>query len=37
MDTFEVEIDDGENIIMEGWANRVDLKELNMNFIQKVK
>tara|TARA_B100000427_G_C15509398_1_gene595458 strand:+ start:836 stop:1795 length:960 start_codon:yes stop_codon:yes gene_type:complete len=34
---IEVEIDDGENIIMEGWANRVDLKELNMNFIQKVK
>ena len=33
---IEVEIDGGKNIIMEGWVNRVDLKELNLSAIRKV-
>ena len=33
---IEVEIDGGKNIIMEGWVNRVDLKELNLSSIRKV-
>ena len=33
---IEVEIDGGRNIIMEGWVNRVDLKELNLSAIRKV-
>ncbi len=32
----EVEIDGGENVMMEGWVNRTDLKELNLNSIRKI-
>ena len=33
---IEVEIDGGKNIMMEGWVNRTDLRELNLNSIRKV-
>ena len=33
---IEVEINGGKNIMMEGWVNRSDLKELNLNSIRKV-
>ena len=32
---IEVEINDGKNIIMDGWVNRTDLKELNLNLLRK--
>ena len=32
---IEVEISGGENIMMEGWVNRTDLRELNLNSIFK--
>ena len=32
----EVEINGGKNIMMEGWVNRSDLRELNLNSIRKV-
>ena len=34
--SVEVEIDGGENVMMEGWVNRTDLKELNLNSIRKI-
>ena len=33
---IEVEINGGKNIMMEGWVNRSDLRELNLNSIFKV-
>ena len=33
---IEVEINGGKNIMMEGWVNRSDLRELNLNSIRKV-
>ena len=33
---IEAELDDGKNMIMEGWIDRIYLKELNMNFIQRI-
>ena len=32
----EVEIEGGDNIMMEGWVNRNDLRELNLNSIRKI-
>ena len=32
---LEVEVEGGENVMMEGWVNRIDLKELNLNSIRK--
>ena len=32
---LEVEVEGGENVMMEGWINRTDLKELNLNSIRK--
>ena len=32
---IEVEVSDGKLVIMEGWVNRIDLKELNLNSIEK--
>ena len=32
---LEVELDDGENVIMEGWVDQIYLKELNMNMIKR--
>ena len=29
-------IEGGENIMMEGWVNRTDLRELNLNSIRKI-
>ena len=33
---LEVEVESGENVMMEGWINRTDLKELNLNSIRKI-
>ena len=33
---LEVEVEGGENVMMEGWINRTDLKELNLNSIRKI-
>ena len=33
---IEVEINGGKNIMMEGWVNRSDLRELNLNSVRKV-
>tara|TARA_B100001564_G_scaffold218796_1_gene184294 strand:- start:78 stop:1037 length:960 start_codon:yes stop_codon:yes gene_type:complete len=33
---LEVEVEGGENVMMEGWVNRIDLKELNLNSIRKI-
>ena len=32
----EVEINGGKNVMMEGWVNRSDLRELNLNSIRKL-
>ena len=32
---LEVEVEGGENVMIEGWVNRIDLKELNLNSIRK--
>ena len=32
---IEVEVSDGRLVMMEGWVNRIDLKELNLNSIRK--
>ena len=32
---IEVELDNGENVIMEGWVDQIYLKELNMNMIKR--
>ena len=32
---IEVQVSDGKLVIMEGWVNRIDLKELNLNSIRK--
>ena len=32
---IEVELDDGENVIIEGWVDQIYLKELNMNMIKR--
>ena len=32
---LEVEVEGGENVMMEGWINRTDLKQLNLNSIRK--
>ena len=32
---IEVEVSDGKLVMMEGWVNRIDLKELNLNSIRK--
>ena len=32
---IEVEVNDGKLVMMEGWVNRIDLKELNLNSIRK--
>ena len=34
---IEVEINDGKTVIMEGWVNRTDLRELNLESIRKPK
>ena len=34
--SIEVQISGGKNIMMEGWVNRADLRELNLNSIRKV-
>ena len=33
---LEVEVESGENVMMEGWINRTDLKELNLNSVRKI-
>ena len=34
---IEVEINDGKTVMMEGWVNRTDLRELNLESIRKPK
>ena len=31
-----MEVSDGRLVMMEGWVNRIDLKELNLNSIKKI-
>ena len=33
--SIEVEVSDGKLVMMEGWVNRIDLKELNLNSVRK--
>ena len=33
---LEVEVESGENVMIEGWINRTDLKELNLNSVRKI-